>query len=342
MTEEEILRLAMEILHRRVAPAATPSLTLRQLYGHYERSHKRQPGWQMVALRLAAVMDSAYADGSLPLGDRDVMSLRVLDWSDYREHRETVEYAPGKKYSAHTINLELQALKALLNYSVREGRITHNPIAAAKGKGTRPKRTTVPAEVDISRLLEESDPRLRYVILAANDAGMRRNEIRLCQRGWVDVAAKKIRLSAEVCKGNKARTVPATRRLLDAIGALPQHFRAPWILTNPNTGEPFGNDTLSKWFRRIADYTGLRPAPGDGRVVLHDGRHGFATKSSDRGVKLPIIQKQMGHANIATTMIYISVSEEGYGEASAAFEAGIKSDQEKTRDSSPSEGKGKP
>jgi integrase len=341
VNEEEILRMAMEILHRRSGPVA-PSLTLRQLYGHYKPYRAKLGGWRVVQFRLSLVLDAVYAEGTATLGDREVMSLRVLDWSDWRNWRAAKEYAPGKTPKDHTVNLHLESLKAMLNWGVREGRIPHNPLTQARPVGKRGKRNTAPTEADIAAMLAVSDDIERYIVLAGSDAGMRRTEWRLCRHEWVDCERGQISLGAEVCKGKKARTVPATKRLLDAIAALPRHFRIGCILSNPDTGEPFADGTVARWFRELEVRSGVEAAPGDRRVVAHDLRHHFASASAERNIPVPVIQKQMGHKHIATTMLYVQTRDSAtYGPALDAFEAGIAAELEKTRQDKSAPEKGK-
>lgn len=346
MSDEEnaVLARALEIMQARArAASSTPTVTVDQLASHYESAKKRTAGWAGISIRLRRIRTVVYAPGVPPLGQREAMSLKVFDWTDYRSHRAETEFRPGHKYAAHSINLELQTLKALINWAVREGRIPYNPIASAAPEGKKSKRHTAPNEDDIGAQLAEADPRARYMVLASADSGMRRNEIRLCRFDWVDPGAKKIRLDGEACKGGKARTVPATQRLLDAIEAVPRHFRSPWILTNPQTGEPYNENTLSRWFRVLADAAGVQAAPGDRRPHLHDNRHGAATNAARRGVPLPAIQKMLGHESLSTTEIYINASDEDYDDAIEAIEAGITKDQKRrdNADSAKSKTRGK-
>jgi integrase len=327
--EDALLLRALEILQRRAAAPATPSLTLRQLYVPYEAARKRSPGWRVVKSRFVALLDFVYAPGTPPLGDQQVMGLKIPNWTDYRSGRMAHEWKPGRFYTDHSINCELQSLKAILSWAVIEGRIPYNPLANAKREGPKSRRRTAPSERDIGLFLDRAGPRERYMILAAVDAGMRRNEIRLCQHDWVDHEAKRIHLDNAICKNRKGGTIPATQRLLDAIEAIPRDIRGPWILTNPETGQPYTGTTMWTWFRAVVDGSGVRAAPGDRRVVLHDGRHAAATNAVKRGVPVTTVQLQMRHADISTTMIYVDTSDADFGPALEKFEAGIVSERER-------------
>jgi len=322
LNDDDLIARALQILQRRAAGEATPAITVAQLYDRYEAARKHTRGWPVVGGRLRSIRDTVYAPGIPPLGRREAMSLRVLDWSDYRSFKLSEEFAVGRRRTEWTVDCHLISLKTMLTWAVDEGRIPHNPLDRARVK-SHSRREVAPDEEEIGLPLEEAEPRMRYVILAAADAGMRRNEIRLCEHGWVDHIARRIHLAGHACKGGKARSVPATRRLLSAIDALPRHVRAPWILTNPETSAPYSMSLFSRYFRVLADSVGLK------HVKLHDLRHSAATNAVARGVKITAVQKMLGHANLSTTLVYVNAREDDLGPALDAIEAGIERDTRK-------------
>jgi len=325
MEEDELLARALEILQARARGAkSAPTITLRQLYEKYEAAHRSTHSWSTVEIRLRSVVAA--------LGDRDVMSLRVLDWTDYRADREKQEIPtgkPGRFRSAATINCELTFLKAMLNWAAAQGRIPHNPLAAAKRVKAKSHRETAPREHDISALLEETGARQRVIVLCATDAGMRRGEIRSLSWDWIDREAGVITLPGWACKGGRGGPVPATKRLLEAIDAIPRHLRSPYVLTNPTTGERFSLRVISRWFRELADRAGVQAAPADGRVHLHDCRHAFASNATRRGVRIEIVSQVLRHASLDQTRDYVQTASDDLTTALERFEAGIVQDRER-------------
>lgn len=298
-----------------------PSITVRQLYEKYEAATRAGKSWKTIEYRLRPVIAA--------LGDREVMSLRVLDWSDYRAEREQKEIPtgkPGRRYKPHTLNLELQYFKTLLNFGVGQGRISHNPIATAKSVRTKSKRSTAPGEEDVTSLLAGADDRMRMIVLCATDAGMRRSEIVRLRREWIDRDRLRIRLPGWACKSGEPRTVPVTERMLDAIDALPRHLHSPYVLVNPDTGEPYSVDTISKIFRALADESGVQGAPGE-KVVLHSLRHGYATNATRRGVRIEVVSGILGHASVDQTLDYVETDDIDVDAARETFEQGIANDK---------------
>jgi len=320
MTDDELVARALEVLQRRVNATPAPSVTVAQLFERYQAARQHTKGWRVTSCNLRAVCSVTYMDGVPPLGQRDAMSLRVLDWTDYRAFRLSEEWAVGRKRTEWSVDQHLHSLKAMLNWAVDEGRIPHNPLERARAR-SHSRREIAPDESAIELQLGEADVGMRYVVLASADAGMRRNEIRLCRHDWVDVRGKRIHLAAEACKGGKARSVPATKRLLDAISAVPRHVRCPWVLVNPETEQPYSGNSFSRWFRQLATDAGMP------HVHLHDNRHGAATNAVARGAKLTAVQKMLGHANLITTFTYVNAREDDLDAVLGAIESGIKNDR---------------
>lgn len=295
-------------------PAAT-ALTVAELYARYEAANKARGCWPTIMFRLRPVVAA--------LGERAAMDLRAADWTAYRGPRDE------KGLAARTVNQELAWLKAMLRWGVREGLLPSEPHVCGARKGKQPRRReTAPTEADVAALLAEvARVRDRVIVLCACDSGMRRNEIRQLQWAWIDRAEKLIRLPDAISKGGRGRTVPATARQLEAIDAVPRVLRSPYVLTNSKTGGPFSKGRFSQWWRDLAELAGLQAVPGETRVHLHDGRHGYATNAARRGVRIEVIQEVLGHASLDQTRDYVqSANAADLAEARETFERGIDRD----------------
>ncbi len=320
--DDELLARAWEILQRRAKATAAPTITVAGLYARYVEAMKSHRSWKTIEMRIRTPVKV--------FGERDVMSLRVSDWAEYRAAREKTEIPtgkPGRFYGPHTINIELWWFRALFNWAAMQGLITHNPLAGAKAVKHKSKRSTAISEHDIEEALRNAGPELRVLILCAVDGGMRRTEILRMRWDWIDREKLLIRLPGWACKSGNPRAVAITSRALAAIDALPRHLRSPFVLVNPDTGEPFGTTTASRWFRDAADAAGLEAAPQDRRVVLHDLRRTHGTLAVRRGVRIDVVSKQLGHASLDQTRDYVEVDEEDVMKARADFEGTTERDK---------------
>jgi integrase len=72
------------------------------------------------------------------------------------------------------------------------------------------------------------------------------------------------------------------------------------IIDGPTRGRPWSGAAVRSEFRRLATRAGIRR-----RFAPHQLRHAHALELAREGVPLNIIQRQLGHANLGTTSIYL-------------------------------------
>jgi site-specific recombinase XerD len=74
------------------------------------------------------------------------------------------------------------------------------------------------------------------------------------------------------------------------------------VIDGPTRGtRPWSSAAVRAEFRRLAAEAGVRR-----RFAPHQLRHAHAVELAREGVPLPILQRQLGHRNMATTSIYLS------------------------------------
>src|SRR5215204_5047112 len=72
------------------------------------------------------------------------------------------------------------------------------------------------------------------------------------------------------------------------------------VIDGPTRGRPWSSAGVRVEFRRLAAQAGIRR-----RFAPHRLRHAHAVELAREGVALNIIQRQLGHANLGTTSIYL-------------------------------------
>ena len=72
------------------------------------------------------------------------------------------------------------------------------------------------------------------------------------------------------------------------------------IIDGPTCGRPWSGAAVSSELSRLASRAGVRR-----RFAPHQLRHAHALELAREGVPLNIIQRQLGHANLGTTSIYL-------------------------------------
>jgi site-specific recombinase XerD len=143
-----------------------------------------------------------------------------------------------------------------------------------------------------------------YVMLLC---GLRSAEVLQLRLGDVLVEDRQLRIRG---KGNRERVLPlpqvVARALADYVRwerpASSVAARLFVILQGPHRGRPMTLAGLRSLFRhRRRDRTVARANP-------HRFRHTFGADMARAGVRLPILQRMMGHADQATTLRYIQLS----------------------------------
>jgi integrase/recombinase XerD len=114
-------------------------------------------------------------------------------------------------------------------------------------------------------------------------------------------------------KGGKERLAPLNEAAREAVKAYlevrPGHLPAgdkanPWLF--PSRGK--AGRLTSRRFAQLLDEAAADAGIDPGRVSPHVLRHAFATHLLEGGADLRVVQKLLGHADIATTQIYTHVA----------------------------------
>jgi integrase/recombinase XerD len=72
------------------------------------------------------------------------------------------------------------------------------------------------------------------------------------------------------------------------------------VIAGSTCGRPWSSAKAHAEFRRLAAQAGIRR-----RFAPHQLRHAHAVELAREGVPLNVIQRQLGHANLGTTSIYL-------------------------------------
>ena len=224
----------------------------------------------------------------------------------------------------------------VLGQAVREGILTVN-IADRGHYALPPSGTAEPVFLELEEArqyiraaMEETDPKIRSMILLYLFTGVRMEE--LCGLQWKDIDAAggciHIRRASVYVAGQGVITkVPKTRSAVRTIRADPIVFktleayrktrpqqRAEDRLYTKKDGGPLIPGTTAVWLKRFALRHGLRP------VTPHKLRHTYATLQIFYGTDIRTVAGVMGHSSPMTTLtIYAHQVKEASEKASRAM-----------------------
>jgi integrase/recombinase XerD len=213
-----------------------------------------------------------------------------------------------------TIARRLSAARTFFAHQALLGTRSDNPAAEVDQPRRRRKlpRTLSPREAE--RLIEAAagtTPRaLRDSALVEllYGAGLRVSEAMGLERAGVDLDERIVRC---IGKGDKERIVPIGRSAAEALRRYLARGRPyldrrhrPELFLNAKGG-PLTRAGAFLILRRIAEKAGLEPD----RVHPHLLRHSFATHLLEGGADLRSVQEMLGHADLATTEVYLHVTD---------------------------------
>ncbi len=173
------------------------------------------------------------------------------------------------------------------------------------------------------------DPVANLIVTIILETGLRVSELCDLKMGDIDMDDH----SAMVIdgKGGKDRLVLFTQATVAGILSwIPlRESRNPegeHLVVN-RQGKPMQSRAVQRIMDRLADQAGIPR----GRLTPHVLRHNFATGLLERGADLVSIQRLLGHASIATTRVYLEISDQTLREVYKRAQAFI--DQDVNEDS---------
>jgi len=209
-------------------------------------------------------------------------------------------------YAKSSISRKLSALRSFFLFTVETGLINANPMKAIKGVASpRPLPKAISRET-VNKMLElakmsKTPERDTLIFELLYGAGLRVSELVALKREDVDITSGWLIVSG---KGDKQRRVPfgrfAAKALVDAYKTYGQNI--DFILPDDSGKRAINVRTV----HRIV--TGIAKKAGAFSVTPHVLRHSCATHMLEGGASLKFIQEFLGHENLSTTQIYLTIS----------------------------------
>jgi len=204
-----------------------------------------------------------------------------------------------KNASRHAIRSHVIAVRQFFRFLAIAGLIRFSPAAFISSPKASRRLPRCLSETEVGRLLScATEPRERAVLELFYATGCRISELRGVRIEHVDFDAGEIRILG---KGNKERVALFGR---EATAALRGYLadRARGFVFRNRRGRALSVNAIQNIVTdvaRRARLSGVHP---------HILRHSFATHLLNRGTDLRYVQELLGHASVATTMLYTHVA----------------------------------
>jgi len=257
--------------------------------------------------RYRAIIDNFSSFLKLYPGIKRLTHLKPNLFEQYKAHRRNGgngedEENGTRSAKTNTVNMEIQTLRTIFKLAIQWGYIEKNPTEGIKYlKVTDAKPARFLNKKEIKTLLDNCDKKLYPVFLTFIYTGLRKGE--LLNLTWKDVDFKrkmvKVRAKEDWQPKTSERDIPLHKEVLKVLKKLKDKnpFKSKYVFCSPD-----GDKCKIKLRRRLMEVTKICGFPDVTKI--HSLRHTFASHLVMSGVDLPTVAKLMGHADIATTMIY--------------------------------------
>jgi integrase/recombinase XerD len=159
---------------------------------------------------------------------------------------------------------------------------------------------------EVARILDAPDNiKHRVILMSAYSAGLRLSEIINLKIEHINSARMQIRV--EQGKGRKDRDTLLSKRLVDELRIYYKAYRPEsWLFYAAKRNTAMCAASVQRIYKSAKKKAGVQRGRG-----IHTLRHCFATHLLEAGCDLRKIQLLMGHRSLATTMVYLHVSNTG-------------------------------
>jgi integrase len=259
-----------------------------------------------------------------------VVGKQNLGALDRKAVRALLAAQERREMSKNTVRLIRATLSAMCTDAIEDEYLLVNPAQGLGRKGRRGPGTITPADREkeirplsveqLAQLLAEADtgpdhesyPYEGLLFRLMSGTGLRPAEAVAPRWDEFDAAARVVKVTRSFSDGVVKPTKTKRRRivdlgptllalldtrqgLLEAEAGLAGREPSEWIFPGPDR-QPLDVVAVARRFRLLCRRAGLP------RFRLYDLRHTYATHALARGVPIPYISKQMGHASPKITM----------------------------------------
>jgi site-specific recombinase XerD len=214
-----------------------------------------------------------------------------------------------RKLSASSVNLAINALRAFFHGLL--GLDLEPWLVGIRRPPRLPQPPRVYSAAEIEQLLTvgtAGDPLARVFLMTVFGGGLRLSEATHLQ--VQDIDAPRLQLRVSHPKGGRQRLTLLSPVLLTELRAWYRvHRPVRWIFSQGRDQDPICKGTAQNLFYRAVRRAGLKKKLG-----IHSLRHSFATLLLENGVEITVVQRLLGHAQLATTARYLHVRQERLGQ----------------------------
>ena len=139
--------------------------------------------------------------------------------------------------------------------------------------------------------------------MLAYSGGLRAQE--LCNLKIADIDFERMSIHIRQGKGNKDRIVPLSEYMAKGLHQyISADKPAVWLFNGKSSKTNYSSRGISSVMREALKKTKITK-----QASIHTLRHSYATHLLEQGLNIVTIKNLLGHAEIATTMVYLHIAQ---------------------------------
>jgi len=143
----------------------------------------------------------------------------------------------------------------------------------------------------------------RILLMLAYSGGLRAQE--LCNIKIADIDFERTSIHIRQGKGNKDRIVPLSEYMAKGLHQyISADKPAVWLFNGKSSKTNYSSRGISSVMREALKKTKITK-----QASIHTLRHSYATHLLEQGLNIVTIKNLLGHAEIATTMVYLHIAQ---------------------------------
>lgn len=198
-----------------------------------------------------------------------------------------------------TVNRYLEALSKMFNIAISNNLAKENPLKEVKKLKQNNYKIRFLTKEEEKALFEVFYENKSYhyfipIVICALQTGMRKGEILNLKWSNIDFDNKFIELLQT--KSGKARKIPISQKLMKELLQIRETKISEYVFANPYTKNRY--QFIHKGFDEAVRKANIK------KFRFHDLRHTAATRMTEMGIDLAVVQEILGHSDVKTTMRY--------------------------------------
>ena len=223
--------------------------------------------------------------------------LAHVDLDDILLWIESLEW---RRFSQHTINQRIAAIRSLFSFACKCGYLQFNVASRIKtSTPTSSLHERILEQEEVKALIEAAkNKRDRLLLTLLYTTGLRASEV--CGLNWSGMKPRKNGGQASVVgKGGKARTVLISESLWEQLMSLERSPKTDAVFVS-RTGRRLDRTMVHKIIKDCAARSGV-----NSHVSAHWLRHAHACHSLENGCDIDVLMRSLGHSSLTVTSKYL-------------------------------------